>query len=164
MDNRHRHPKQTRTKMGMGNTSAEVLLRVCAEIVSGLIAAHESGQSTVSLNTLRSEACKRHGYAGMPRLTDIINAVPDSHRALLVPALKAKPVRGASGIAVVAVMCKPHRCPHIAMTGNVCVTDTAQVDQTPTLSTALSPILGMSPRPCEPSGHATIHSNRAQAA
>lgn len=24
-------------------------------------------------------------------------------------------------IAVVAVMCKPHRCPHIAMTGNICV-------------------------------------------
>ena len=26
-----------------------------------------------------------------------------------------------SQIAVVAVMAKPHRCPHIAMTGNVCV-------------------------------------------
>lgn len=26
-----------------------------------------------------------------------------------------------SGIAVVAVMCKPHRCPHIAMMGNICV-------------------------------------------
>ncbi|CAD6888505.1 unnamed protein product [Tilletia controversa] len=103
------------------NQSPEALLRVCADIVSGLIAAHESGQQTVSLNTLRSEACKKHAYAGMPRLTDIINAVPDSHRKLLVPALKAKPVRGASGIAVVAVMCKPHRCPHIAMTGNVCV-------------------------------------------
>ncbi|KAK0548494.1 Elongator subunit [Tilletia horrida] len=101
--------------------SPEALLRVCADIVSGLIAAHESGQQTVSLNTLRSDACRKHGYAGMPRLTDIINAVPDSHRKLLVPALKAKPVRGASGIAVVAVMCKPHRCPHIAMTGNVCV-------------------------------------------
>ena len=24
-------------------------------------------------------------------------------------------------IVVVAVMCKPHRCPHIAMTGNICV-------------------------------------------
>lgn len=24
-------------------------------------------------------------------------------------------------IAVVAVMCKPHRCPHINMTGNICV-------------------------------------------
>ena len=35
--------------------------------------------------------------------------------------LKAKPVRTASGIAVVAVMSKPHRCPHIATTGGVCV-------------------------------------------
>ncbi len=34
---------------------------------------------------------------------------------------QAKPIRTASGIAVVAVMSKPHRCPHIAMTGNVCV-------------------------------------------
>lgn len=24
-------------------------------------------------------------------------------------------------IAIVAVMSKPHRCPHIAMTGNICV-------------------------------------------
>jgi histone acetyltransferase (RNA polymerase elongator complex component) len=35
--------------------------------------------------------------------------------------LRAKPVRTASGIAVVAVMSKPHRCPHIATTGAVCV-------------------------------------------
>ena len=30
-------------------------------------------------------------------------------------------MRTASGIAVVAVMAKPHRCPHIATTGNICV-------------------------------------------
>ena len=42
-------------------------------------------------------------------------------RSILVPKLKAKPIRTASGIAVVAVMCKPHRCPHINMTGNICV-------------------------------------------
>ena len=35
--------------------------------------------------------------------------------------LRAKPVRTASGIAVVAVMSKPHRCPHIATTGNIFV-------------------------------------------
>jgi elongator complex protein 3 len=35
--------------------------------------------------------------------------------------LKVKPVRTASGIAVVAVMSKPHRCPHIATTGNICI-------------------------------------------
>jgi hypothetical protein len=33
--------------------------------------------------------------------------------------LRAKPIRTASGIAVVAVMSKPHRCPHIATTGDV---------------------------------------------
>ena len=79
---------------------------------------------------------------------DIISAIPDDYKKALLPKLKARPVRTASGvsffsfffflmrgenmlliylyfgfakIAVVAVMCKPHRCPHIAMTGNICV-------------------------------------------
>ena len=52
---------------------------------------------------------------------DIIAAVPGQYKKVLVPKLRAKPVRTASGIAVVAVMCKPHRCPHINFTGNICV-------------------------------------------
>ena len=40
---------------------------------------------------------------------------------MLLPKLKAKPVRTASGIAVVAVMSMPHRCPHINYTGNICI-------------------------------------------
>ena len=40
---------------------------------------------------------------------DIIAAVPSQYKKVLVPKLRAKPVRTASGIAVVAVMCKPHR-------------------------------------------------------
>ena len=39
-----------------------------------------------------------------PRLTDIISSIPDQHKKYLIPKLKAKPVRTASGIAVVAVM------------------------------------------------------------
>ena len=57
----------------------------------------------------------------MPKIVDILSALPESHKDLLAPFLKAKPVRTASGVAVVAVMSKPHRCPHIAMTGNICV-------------------------------------------
>ncbi len=57
----------------------------------------------------------------MPKIVDILAALPDSHKDKLTPFLKGKPVRTASGIAVVAVMSKPHRCPHIAMTGNICV-------------------------------------------
>ncbi len=57
----------------------------------------------------------------MPKLVDIIAAVPEEQRTALMPRLRAKPVRSASGIAVVAVMSKPHRCPHIATTGAICV-------------------------------------------
>eukprot|EP00475_Leptophrys_vorax_P002487 TRINITY_DN11391_c0_g2_i1.p1 TRINITY_DN11391_c0_g2~~TRINITY_DN11391_c0_g2_i1.p1 ORF type:complete len:568 (+),score=144.05 TRINITY_DN11391_c0_g2_i1:154-1704(+) len=56
-----------------------------------------------------------------PKFVDIIAGVPSAYRKKLMPYLKVKPIRTASGIAVVAVMSKPHRCPHIAMTGNICV-------------------------------------------
>jgi len=56
-----------------------------------------------------------------PKLVELIAAVPPEWSKQLTPLLKSKPVRTASGIAVVAVMSKPHRCPHIAMTGNICV-------------------------------------------
>ena len=54
-------------------------------------------------------------------MADILQGLPIAYRAKLWPFLKTKPVRTASGVAVVAVMSKPHRCPHIAYTGNVCV-------------------------------------------
>ena len=52
---------------------------------------------------------------------DIIQAIPEQYKPMLLSKIRAKPIRTASGVAVVAVMCKPHRCPHIAMTGNICV-------------------------------------------
>jgi len=57
----------------------------------------------------------------IPKMADILQGLPVAYRAKLWPFLKTKPVRTASGVAVVAVMSKPHRCPHIAYTGNVCV-------------------------------------------
>lgn len=54
-------------------------------------------------------------------MVDIIAAIPLDYKEKLTPFLKAKPIRSASGVSVVAVMSKPHRCPHIHFTGNVCV-------------------------------------------
>jgi elongator complex protein 3 len=85
-----------------------------------MIAALEQNKD-VNLNGLKSRMSKKHRLRNQPRLVDIIAAIPEKHKAMLLPRLRAKPVRTASGIAVVAVMCKPHRCPHIAMTGNICV-------------------------------------------
>jgi len=107
-------------------------------------------QVAVNITRLKCDLAKKRKLPDIPKLTDIIAAVPEDYRDKLVPYLKSKPVRTASGeerkdnivlgdgmvsstcgvvplpsfgpgIAVVAVMSKPHRCPHIAMTGNVCV-------------------------------------------
>ncbi|PWN35231.1 histone acetyltransferase ELP3 [Meira miltonrushii] len=102
------------------STSAETLVRVCGDVVQQLVQAHETG-NPLNVDKARKVACKRHGYGGMPRLTDILAAIPEQYRKALLPVLKAKPIRSASGIAVVALMSKPHRCPHISLTGNVCV-------------------------------------------
>ncbi|MBA0735806.1 hypothetical protein Gogos_019621 [Gossypium gossypioides] len=75
----------------------------------------------VDLNAIKSAACRKYGLARAPKLVEMIAALPESERMSLLPKLRAKPVRTASGIAVVAVMSKPHRCPHIATIGNICV-------------------------------------------
>jgi elongator complex protein 3 len=73
------------------------------------------------LTKLKTKVASQNKLAKMPKIVDILAALPESHKDKLTPFLKGKPIRTASGIAVVAVMAKPHRCPHIAMTGNICV-------------------------------------------
>ncbi|XP_075271182.1 elongator complex protein 3 [Opisthocomus hoazin] len=99
---------------------AELMMMTIADIIKQLIEAHEQGKE-VNLNKLKTKTSAKYGLSAQPRLVDIIAAVPPQYRKALVPKLKAKPIRTASGIAVVAVMCKPHRCPHINFTGNICV-------------------------------------------
>jgi elongator complex protein 3 len=105
----------------MKETQQEIVLKVCTEIIAELVKAHEAGDRQVNLNALKSKISSKYKLAQTPKLVDIISAIPEKYKAILLPKLKAKPIRTASGIAVVAVMCKPHRCPHIAMTGNICV-------------------------------------------
>ena len=105
---------------GLVNSDAHVL--AVAEIVSRLVQlVTDDPSAAVDLNLLKKHACRKYGLKSSPKLVDILAAVPARHRAMLLPRLQAKPIRSASGIAVVAVMSKPHRCPHIATTGNICV-------------------------------------------
>ncbi|KYO42897.1 elongator complex protein 3 isoform X2 [Alligator mississippiensis] len=99
---------------------AELMMMTISDIIQQLVEAHEQGKD-VNLNKLKTKTSAKYGLSAQPRLVDIIAAVPPQYRKVLVPKLKAKPIRTASGIAVVAVMCKPHRCPHINFTGNICV-------------------------------------------
>ncbi|XP_072935261.1 elongator complex protein 3 [Epargyreus clarus] len=98
----------------------ERMVIVISEIIQELLVAHRQGKD-VNLNKMKTRISSKYGLGTSPRLVDIIAAVPADAKAVLLPKLKAKPIRTASGIAVVAVMCKPHRCPHINFTGNICV-------------------------------------------
>lgn len=98
----------------------ERMVITIAEIIQELLKAHEEGKD-VNLNRMKTRIASKYGLGTSPRLVDIIAAVPSEYKKILLPKLKAKPIRTASGIVVVAVMCKPHRCPHINMTGNICV-------------------------------------------
>lgn len=112
---------KNKTKANLaGFSREELLVMTVTEIVNQLIQAHEQSKD-VNLNRLKCNISSKYGLPSQPRLVDIIAAVPQQYKKVLIPKLKAKPIRTASGIAVVAVMCKPHRCPHIAMTGNICV-------------------------------------------
>ncbi|KAF8369617.1 hypothetical protein HHK36_032364 [Tetracentron sinense] len=106
--------------VGHGLSEEEARVRAIAEIVNGMVERSRRGEN-VDLNALKSAACRKYGLARAPKLVEMIAALPESERESLLPRLRAKPVRTASGIAVVAVMSKPHRCPHIATTGNICV-------------------------------------------
>ncbi|XP_013183435.1 elongator complex protein 3 [Amyelois transitella] len=98
----------------------EKMVIVISEIIQELLTAHRIGKD-VNLNKMKTRISSKYGMSTSPRLVDIIAAVPSDAKSILLPKLKAKPIRTASGIAVVAVMCKPHRCPHINFTGNICV-------------------------------------------
>ncbi|TBT99637.1 elongator complex protein 3 [Hamiltosporidium magnivora] len=94
-------------------------LVACNEIANLLVKFHKENKKT-NLSSLTTEISKKYALSQQPRLTEILSCIP-SHESQLISLLKAKPIRTASGVAVVAVMCKPHRCPHIALTGNVCI-------------------------------------------
>ncbi|XP_053601197.1 elongator complex protein 3 [Plodia interpunctella] len=98
----------------------EKMVIVISEIIQELLVAHRLNKD-VNLNKMKTRISSKYGLGTSPRLVDIIAAVPADAKSILLPKLKAKPIRTASGIAVVAVMCKPHRCPHINFTGNICV-------------------------------------------
>lgn len=54
---------------------------------------------------VKTKTAAKYGLSAQPRLVDIIAAVPPQYRKVLVPKLKAKPIRTASGVsAVVHVM------------------------------------------------------------
>jgi elongator complex protein 3 len=81
---------------------------VIGEIIQTLLAEANSKSSAVSsakdksetVSKLKTRISGKYGLSQAPRLTDIIAAVPIEHRKALLPKLRAKPVRTASGVSL----------------------------------------------------------------
>ncbi|TRY99833.1 hypothetical protein DNTS_014888 [Danionella cerebrum] len=78
---------------------AELMMMTIADVIKQLVEAHEQGKD-INLNKVKTKTSAKYGLSAQPRLVDIIAAVPQHYRRALVPKLKAKPIRTASGHAV----------------------------------------------------------------
>jgi elongator complex protein 3 len=64
------------------------------------------------LNKAKKEVSIAHGLAKLPRNSDILAAAGDDERDAVIALLQKRPMRTMSGVAVVAVMTSPEKCPH----------------------------------------------------
>lgn len=75
------------------------MVMTIAEIIQELLLAHDQHRD-VDLNKLKTKISSKYGLESSPRLVDIIAAVPIDAKNKLLPKLKAKPIRTASGVCI----------------------------------------------------------------
>lgn len=71
-------------------------LKICSLTIM-CISVHYLWLPTV-FKRVKTKTSAKYGLEAQPRLVDIIAAVPPQYRRVLVPKLKAKPIRTASGV------------------------------------------------------------------
>ena len=91
---------KNKNALAEGCSPHELMVKTVSEVIQQLLAAHAANE-TVDLNKLKCRASAKYGLSVQPRLTDIISAVPAHAKAILLPKLRAKPVRTASGVSSV---------------------------------------------------------------
>lgn len=79
-----------------GTTAANSKIRSASTNHSN--SANSNDIEDLSVVKLKQRISSKYGLESSPRLTDIIAAVPVEHRKALIPKLRAKPVRTASGV------------------------------------------------------------------
>lgn len=110
----------TKGNVGNAKNTAEARVQCIAEISQALIKAYNE-RGTVNIVKLKQAMSSKYSLANMPKLIEIIAAIPEGYRDKLTPYLRAKPVRSSAGVAVVAVMTRPWRCPHLTYAKGVCI-------------------------------------------
>ena len=64
------------------------------------------------LEKVKLKACRDFKLKKFMSNSELLENATTTERIKIVPILRKKPTRTISGVAIVAVMCKPHKCPH----------------------------------------------------
>lgn len=67
------------------------------EIIQELLKFHHSGKD-VNLSKVKTRISSKYGLESSPKLVDIISALSHDAKKILLPKLRAKPIRTASGV------------------------------------------------------------------
>jgi elongator complex protein 3 len=84
----------------------EAKSHIIEEIIEGRI------KTRKDLQKLKLEVCRNYRLDKFPSNASILKEATDEEKKIISSLLKKKPTRTISGVAVVAVMCPPHQCPH----------------------------------------------------
>ena len=90
--------------------SNSVFSKACCEISQNLLAVPTPNKKKVKAEI--KKICLKYSLERIPRNSEILSMVNGSEYTKLQKVLIRKPVKTASGVAVVALMPKPYACPH----------------------------------------------------
>lgn len=83
---------------------------VCEEVVRSIVDGEV--RTREGLAEAKRRACERAGCDRVPTDAEVLSMLPKEERDAVMGLLRTKPSRTLSGVAVVAVMSPPARCPH----------------------------------------------------
>ena len=84
--------------------------KACSEISQNLLAVPEPNKKKVKAEI--KKICVKYSLERIPRNSEILSMVDGTEYTKLQKVLIRKPVKTASGVAVIALMPKPYACPH----------------------------------------------------
>ncbi len=94
--------------------SSTILMSFHTDLIDSILSKRISSKQEI--HRLKIKLCKKYKLSTIPRNSEMIPHIPSSfseeEKAFVIKALRKKPMRTISGVAVVAVMTSPSECPH----------------------------------------------------
>ncbi|MFC1786747.1 tRNA uridine(34) 5-carboxymethylaminomethyl modification radical SAM/GNAT enzyme Elp3 [Halobacteriota archaeon] len=88
----------------------EDVTSACKELIKMILAGDIV--SSDQLNNAKKAVVRRHNLSKIPKNSDILAVCTVDEQNIIRRLVQLKPVRTISGVAVIAVMTSPHKCPH----------------------------------------------------